>query len=135
MPARQPEPASASTTGGDAATCELTGPGQTAGSAAARAPPPTAAWPDGTYTFSVSDTADDSADARTWTVDTVAPTTTIDTVNPAEDAFVKARDATFFFSSNESGSGFQCKIDAGAIPRATPPVTYNGLATGPAPSA
>jgi hypothetical protein len=70
---------------------------------------------DGEHQFEVEATdpvgdVDPSPARRTWTVDTVAPDTTIN-VSPANPT----NDATpmFTFSTSEPGSSFECRIDAG----------------------
>jgi Ca2+-binding RTX toxin-like protein len=87
---------------------------------------------DGSHTFEVrsqdpSGNTDESPDSYTWTVDTVAPNTTITTkpANPSGSA-----NATFEFNSNESGSTFQCRLDAAAFASCTSPVSYTNLADG-----
>ena len=50
--------------------------------------------------------------SRTWTVDTVAPDTTIATGPTGPTA---ARRATFTFTSNEAGATFQCALDGAAF--------------------
>src|SRR5829696_2878292 len=71
---------------------------------------------EGAHTFSVRATdaagnTDATPASRTWTVDTVAPNTTIDT-NP--NALTNSTSASFTFSSNETGSTFECKLDSGS---------------------
>ena len=63
----------------------------------------------------------------TWTIDTVAPETTIDT-NPDDPS--NSSTATFSFSSNELNSTFQCKIDSNSWELCTSPKTYNSLGEG-----
>ena len=59
--------------------------------------------------------------SRTWTVDTVAPETTI-TAGPTGPGRT-ARPPTFTFTSTEAGSTFQCRVDAGAFAACTSPHT------------
>ena len=86
---------------------------------------------DGAYTVRVraSDVAGnvESASSRTFTYDTTAPQTTIDTSpsDPTGDA-----DADFDFSSREGGSTFECRIDGGAWGACTSPKSYVSLADG-----
>jgi len=58
--------------------------------------------------------------------DTTPPETTIDS---GPSGTVKSREATFFFSSSEPKSTFQCKLDAATSPCVSP-TTYTGLANG-----
>ncbi len=71
---------------------------------------------DGEYTFEVRATDDagntGSAASRTFTVDTTAPTTTIDD-GPAEGSTVNNAKQSFEFSSSETGSTFECSINNG----------------------
>lgn len=59
--------------------------------------------------------------------DRTAPDTTIETKppNPSE-----SEAATFGFSSNEDGAGFECKLDAGPYVECGTPKSYSGLADG-----
>ena len=86
----------------------------------------------GQHTFRVrakdaSGTADPSPAKRTWKVDTVAPKTTI-TSGPKSPT--KSRTATFTFSSSESGSTFECRLDGGSWQTCSSPKTYSGLNKG-----
>ncbi|RKQ92267.1 Ig-like protein group 3 [Solirubrobacter pauli] len=85
----------------------------------------------GAHTFQVRavdavGNADATPASRTWTVDTIAPTVTIDT-SPA-----RTNDTTpsFTFSANEAGVGFQCRTDGGAFGACTSPYTTATLAEG-----
>ena len=86
---------------------------------------------DGLHTFVVR--ATDAAGnvgpeaSHGWTVDTVAPTTTITQkpANPSNDSSPR-----FAFTAGEPAQ-FQCKLDAEAFAPCASPQTYNGLATGP----
>ena len=87
---------------------------------------------DGSHTFQVKATdAAGNTDAtpafRTWTVDTAAPNTTIDS-KPA--ALTNSTSASFGFSSNENGSGFECKLDSGNFESCTSPQNYSNLSEG-----
>ncbi|MBJ7353725.1 MAG: hypothetical protein JHC98_02785 [Thermoleophilaceae bacterium] len=78
---------------------------------------------DGSHTVSVqaTDLAGNVAIATsTFTVDTTAPTTTIGTKPGALD---NDTTPTFTFTANESGSTFECRIDAGAFAPCTSPFT------------
>jgi hypothetical protein len=87
---------------------------------------------DGSHTFNVRATdaagnADGSPAARTWTVDTAAPDTAI-TSGPSGTS--TSASASFGFSSTETGSTFQCRIDSGAWGACTSPKSYSSLANG-----
>ncbi len=68
---------------------------------------------------------DSSPASRTWTVDTVAPNTSIDT---GPNGTVASTSATFAFSSNEGGVTFQCALDGAGFGAC--PAGYTGLAQG-----
>jgi len=81
---------------------------------------------DGSNTFEVraidkAGNIDSTPASYTWTVDTTKPETTIDTypVNPTNSTT-----ATFSFSSNESNSTFECKINSGSWKVCTSPKTF-----------
>ncbi len=59
--------------------------------------------------------------------DTTPPNTSI-TSHPASSTTSTA--ASFGFSSGESGSSFECKLDAGSYATCTSPKSYSGLAVG-----
>ena len=59
--------------------------------------------------------------------DTTAPDTTIVSA-PADPS--TSTSASFAFTATESGSTFECKLDAGAYGACTTPKSYGGLATG-----
>jgi hypothetical protein len=61
----------------------------------------------------------------TTAADTTPPDTTI-TVGPSGST--ASTDASFAFSSSESGSTFQCALDGGSYQPCTSPTTYQGLA-------
>jgi hypothetical protein len=63
---------------------------------------------------------------KTYTIDTVAPETTIDS-NP--DALININSATFTFSASET-STFQCKLDSGAYASCSTPKNYTSLSEG-----
>ncbi len=87
---------------------------------------------DGSHTFQARATdssgqTDGTPASHTWTIDTVAPETTLDGVpaDPSED------DApSFEFSSNEAGAGFECALDGGAWAPCTSPETVGLLLDG-----
>jgi hypothetical protein len=62
-----------------------------------------------------------------WTVDTIAPETTINTTPPSLSSTTSA---SFSFGSNESGALFQCSLDGAAFVNCTSPRSYGGLADG-----
>jgi hypothetical protein len=59
--------------------------------------------------------------------DTTAPQTTIGSGPPAVTTSISAK---FSFSSSESGSNFECKLDAGNWAACTTPKAYSGVAIG-----
>ena len=84
----------------------------------------------GSHTFSVRavDAAgnhDSTPATQTWTVDTVAPDTTI-LVGPTGS--VSSTSATFTYTSTENPQAFQCQLDGGAFGAC--PVSYTGLSQG-----
>jgi hypothetical protein len=86
----------------------------------------------GAHTFSVTatDTAgntDATPATATWTVDSIAPDTTI-TAQPTNPT--NQTSATFSFISSEAGSTFMCTIDGGVNTVCTSPTTYTGLTAG-----
>ena len=88
---------------------------------------------DGSHTFSVR--ATDAAGhvstpaSRTFHVDATAPETTI-TSGPANGSTVTAASASFGFSSNKAGAGFECKLDGAAFSACTSPKSVGPLAIG-----
>jgi hypothetical protein len=91
----------------------------------------------GSHTFDVRATdaagnTDSSPASRTWTVsapppDTTAPQTTIDS-GPSGTS--TSASASFGFSSSESGSTFECRLDGSAWAGCSSPKSYSGLANG-----
>jgi DNA-directed RNA polymerase specialized sigma24 family protein len=86
----------------------------------------------GSHTFSVrakdaGGTKDRSPAERRWTVDTVAPNTTI-TSGPK--ASTKSKSAMFSFSASESGARFECRLDKGDWRGCSSSKTYSGLKKG-----
>ncbi len=85
---------------------------------------------DGSHTFSVraGDQAGNTGSpaTRTWTIDTVGPTTSI-TSGPTDPT--NSTSASIAFSS-EPGAAFQCKIDTGNYDPCTSPKNYSGLGQG-----
>ena len=60
-------------------------------------------------------------------IDTVAPDTSIDA---GPDSETEATSATFEFSADEAGAGFECTLDGGAFEPCSSPHTVDGLALG-----
>ena len=88
---------------------------------------------DGNHSFFVRATdvagnTDPSAASAFWTVDTVAPETTLTTYPPA---IATTNGASFSFTSSEAFSTFECSLDGAGYSACTSPVTYSGLAEGP----
>ena len=63
----------------------------------------------------------------TWTVDTVAPQTTIASGPPASS---QSASATFTFASSEAASTFTCRLDGAGFVPCTSPKTYTELGDG-----
>lgn len=87
---------------------------------------------EGAHTFSVraldaASNADASAATRSWTVDTLAPDTTISSA-PANPT--NSTSASFAFTSPDPGATFQCTLDGGAYLGCTSPKAYAGLSNG-----
>ncbi len=91
---------------------------------------PGAPLADGDYTFRVRATnagAVATTRTRAFTVDTIAPQTTIDSGPPA---LSNSLAPTFTFSSSEPGSTFECSLDNGAWSTCSSPRSYSGIADG-----
>ena len=89
----------------------------------------TAALGDGAHSVAVRATdaagnTDASPATRSFTVDTSAPNTTIDSAPPA---LSPGSSATVAFSAGESGATFACRLDGGAWAACASPKTYTGL--------
>ncbi|MGH2716452.1 MAG: hypothetical protein ACRDM7_21715, partial [Thermoleophilaceae bacterium] len=105
--------------------------------AACTSPKTYAGLANGAHTFEVRATdaagnLDLQPAARSWTVnvqtaDTTPPNTTIDS---GPSGTVATSSASFSFSSTETGSTFQCRLDTGAWGACTSPRAYSGLANG-----
>jgi hypothetical protein len=92
-------------------------------------PPKSYTAGDGPHTFTVraTDAAGNTGQASYgWTIDTVAPTTTI-TSRPNDPSGVKS--ASFEFSASESAT-FQCKLDGGTFAACATPKSYTNLPDG-----
>ena len=110
--------------------CKLDGPGATTGTyAACTSPQNLGTLADGTYTFSVrakdaAGNVDPTPATRTFTVDTTAPDTAI---NSGPTGTIAATSASFVFTS-EQGATFECKLDrpsgAGTYAACTSPQAY-----------
>jgi hypothetical protein len=70
---------------------------------------------------------DATAASQTWTVDTTAPQTSIDSGPPA---LSNSANASLRFSADEEGSSFQCALDTSAFAACTPPAEYAALGDG-----
>jgi hypothetical protein len=84
---------------------------------------------DGSHTFSVEATylGHTGTTGYSWTVDTVAPDTTITSAPPASSS---SASANFTFTGSEVGSTFVCSLDAGGIVPCASPQSYAGLGDG-----
>ncbi|HEY2939544.1 MAG TPA: hypothetical protein VGJ27_07005, partial [Gaiellaceae bacterium] len=85
---------------------------------------------DGSHTFSVRATSLGNLGLTTeytWTVDTVAPATSITSTPPATS---NSASANFTFASSEVGSTFSCGLDAGGFTPCASPKSYAGLGDG-----
>ena len=92
----------------------------------------TAALADGSHTVSVRATdqagnTDATPATRGFTVDTVAPRTTI-TSAPSDNS--DSTDASVTFAVNEAGSTSECRLDSGPWSPCTSPFQVSGLAAG-----
>ena len=63
-----------------------------------------------------------------WTIDTIAPTTTI-TQKPSSPSSTSS--STFAFTASENGSTFACRLDNGSFSSCASPKTYSNLSDGP----
>jgi hypothetical protein len=88
---------------------------------------------DGQYTFRVRSRLGADVDAtplvHTWTVDTVAPNTTLSTTLP-EGVLTTLLDATFSFGSTEPLGTLQCRLDSAAFTSCASPRTFTNLPFG-----
>jgi PKD repeat protein len=87
---------------------------------------------DGQHTFSVraidaAKNADASPASFTWTVDTTPPDTSVTSNPPAR---TKATSANFSIASTETGSTYECKLDAGNFAACTSAPQYSSLSEG-----
>jgi hypothetical protein len=84
---------------------------------------------DGDHTFEVraidaDSNVDPSPASYSWTIDTVAPDTSITAYPPNPSHSV---DASFSFTSTEPGSTFECQLDGGGFSTCTSPHAYTEL--------
>ncbi len=95
---------------------------------ACASPQPYSGLGEGLHTFQVKaeDAAGNIGDpaAFSWTVDTVDPTTTIDSQPPNPS---NSSTASFSFSANEIGVSFECALDHGEFSVCASPQAYTGL--------
>jgi len=85
---------------------------------------------DGTFNFQLTQTFNSvtsSAATMQWKRDTVAPTVSI-SANPSNPNL--STGGAFTFSSNESGSTLECKLDTGSFASCTSPLTYATITNG-----
>ena len=113
---------------GSAFECQLDG----GGFSACTSPGSYAGLSSGGHTFQVRATdpagnLDGSPATFSWTIDTSAPTASVDS-GPASPT--ASTGATFSFSANEPGSTFECKVDGGAFSSCASPASYSGLGGG-----
>lgn len=99
-------------------------------------PQPYSGLSQGQHTFRVraidgSGNADSTPAARTWIVDTVAPTVSIDA---GPGALTSSASPTFEFSSTDDDATFECRLDStapGDFTACTSPRNLSGLTEGP----
>jgi hypothetical protein len=87
---------------------------------------------DGSHTFSVravdaAGNVDASPATRTWTVDATPPDTTI---LSGPTGVISVTGVTFTFTSTETSSTFQCRLNTGSFVSCTSPHTISGLVNG-----
>jgi len=87
---------------------------------------------DGSHTFHVraldaAGNVDASPATRTWTVDATPPDTTI---LSGPTGAISVTSVTFTFSSTETGSTFQCRLNGGSFVSCTSPHIISGLVNG-----
>jgi hypothetical protein len=108
--------------------CELDAGGFTA----CTTPKAYSGFASGSHTFQVraidpAGNVDATPATHTWTVDAVAPNTTI-TSNPP--ALTTSTSAAFTFTSTDAGSSFECQLDGSGFSACTSPQSYTSLADG-----
>lgn len=87
---------------------------------------------EGSHTFRVrakdsKGNVDPTPAERAWKVDTVSPNTA---VTSGPKASTGSNSASLSFTSSESDSTFECRLDGGAWKACSPPKSYSGLANG-----
>jgi hypothetical protein len=87
---------------------------------------------EGSHTFAVRATdaaanTDVTPASTTFSVDTIAPNTTIDS---GPSGTITVADATFAFSSPEAGATFECSLDGAAYSACTSPQSFTSLSVG-----
>ena len=102
--------------------------------ASCSSPLTTAALGEGAHTFEVRATdaagnTDPSPATSSFTVDTVAPDTTISS-GPATGTTTGDATPTFGFGSSEAGSTFECRVDAAVFASCSSPLTTAALGEG-----
>jgi hypothetical protein len=98
--------------GGTSFTCSIDGGPRIACASPFEVPARLAEEP---HSFNVRAEGDDTGDTRLFTVDTVAPDTSI-LSGPGEGASTSATRPTFIFDSSESPSTFACTLDGASVP-------------------
>jgi hypothetical protein len=86
----------------------------------------------GSHTFTVrakdaAGNVDPQPAVHTWTIDQTAPETVITSGPPSSTT---STDASFQFTSPETGTSFECSLDSAAFAACTSPKAYSGLAAG-----
>jgi hypothetical protein len=86
---------------------------------------------DGRHQFTVMavDGPDSQTASRSFTVDTVGPTTTISS-GPADGSASSDRSQSFSFHADEAGARFQCRLDSHAFAACSSPHALGALADG-----
>jgi len=117
----------ASTVSGSTFECDLDG----GGFVPCTSPATYTSLVDGGHSFSVraidgSGASDPTPAVHDWTVDTVAPDTSITSAPPVSS---NSTSATFGFGSTETGT-FECDLDGVGFSPCTSPAIYTGLASG-----
>jgi hypothetical protein len=82
------------------------------------------------FTLRATDTAGNvgAAVSYAWTIDTIAPTTTI-TQKPSSSSSTSS--ASFAFAASETGTSFACRLDNASYSSCASPTTYSNLSDGP----
>jgi alpha-tubulin suppressor-like RCC1 family protein len=87
---------------------------------------------DGDYVFAVrskdvAGNVDPTPDSWSWTIDTTTPQTTLDTM---PFALSNSPSVSLGFSSDETGSTFECRLDQAAFDTCSSPLNLNALSDG-----